>query len=62
MEHTLDTYRAAFRRKQGEWFGTRTVRDFFRRMFVSLFSLADTLVNNLFYRVPSTRSSELWRS
>ena len=31
-------------------------------MFVSLFSLADSLVNNPFHRVPYDRSWELWRS
>ena len=62
LEHALDTYRATFERKEGEWLGTWIVKNFFMRISVSLFSLADTLVNNLFHRVPSTRSWELWRS
>ena len=62
LEHVLDTYRVTFWRKEGELLGTRTVRNVFRRMFVSLSSLADTLLNILFHRVPSTWSWELWRS
>ena len=29
LEHALDTYRATFWRKEGEWLGNQTVRNFF---------------------------------